>query len=133
MSSGVRRYRKRPVEVEAVRWEGCNYDQVLRLLRFAGDRLTYIPPSTLVIHTLEGDMTARVGDYIIRGVHGEHYPCKPDIFAETYEEVTTEADREAAAARAALEEIVGLRGHANEDLATRMRSIAAAALEESDE
>jgi hypothetical protein len=39
-----------------------------------------------VIHTLEGDMTAQVGDYIITGVKGERYPCKPDIFRATYEE-----------------------------------------------
>ena len=43
---------------------------------------------TLVIHTLEGDMEASIGDYIIKGVNGEFYPCKPDIFAKTYEEVT---------------------------------------------
>jgi hypothetical protein len=41
----------------------------------------------LVIKTLEGEMTASVGDYIIRGVNGEFYPCKPDIFSKTYEEV----------------------------------------------
>ena len=43
---------------------------------------------TLVIHTLEGDMEASIGDYIIKGVNGEFYPCKPDIFAKTYEGVT---------------------------------------------
>lgn len=41
----------------------------------------------LIIHTLEGDMKAMPGDYIITGVHGEQYPCKPDIFKETYEEI----------------------------------------------
>lgn len=47
----------------------------------------YINPGTgeLVIRTLEGDMTASYGDYIIKGVKGEFYPCKPDIFNETYE------------------------------------------------
>ena len=39
-----------------------------------------------IIHTLEGDMKANIGDYIIRGVKGEYYPCKPDIFEQTYEE-----------------------------------------------
>lgn len=43
-----------------------------------------------VIHTLEGDMKASVGDYIITGVNGEQYPCKPDIFAKTYEEVKSD-------------------------------------------
>jgi hypothetical protein len=41
----------------------------------------------LTIHTLEGDMKAMPGDYIIRGIKGEQYPCKPDIFEATYEEV----------------------------------------------
>lgn len=41
----------------------------------------------LVIRTLEGDMHADVGDWIITGVHGEQYPCKPDIFAKTYEAI----------------------------------------------
>ncbi|MFM9596855.1 hypothetical protein ACKI1O_46745, partial [Streptomyces scabiei] len=41
----------------------------------------------LIIYTLEGDMKASVGDFIIKGVHGEFYPCKPDIFEETYEGV----------------------------------------------
>ena len=44
--------------------------------------------TTLVIHTLEGDMEASIGDYIIKGVNGEFYPCKPNIFTKTYEEVT---------------------------------------------
>lgn len=47
----------------------------------------YQTPVELTIHTLEGDMKAMPGDFIITGVHGEQYPCKPDIFNETYEEV----------------------------------------------
>lgn len=56
------KYRKKPVVVEAQRTD-----------------------ETVVIHTLEGDMTASPGDYIITGVKGEKYPCKPDIFEKTYE------------------------------------------------
>ena len=41
----------------------------------------------ITVHTLEGDMVANEGDYIIKGIKGEFYPCKPDIFKETYEEV----------------------------------------------
>lgn len=54
------------------------------------DKGIYIDPGTgdLMIRTLEGDMRATYGDYIIRGVQGEFYPCKPDIFAATYEAVT---------------------------------------------
>ena len=48
------------------------------------------PDGTVVIQTLEGDMLADIGDWVIRGVQGEFYPCKPDIFADTYELV---ADR----------------------------------------
>ena len=47
----------------------------------------YQTDKELIIHTLEGDMKAMPGDYIITGVHGEQYPCKPDIFKETYEEI----------------------------------------------
>lgn len=61
------KYRKRPVVIEAV---VCQREEV--------------------IHTLEGDHLARVGDYIITGVKGERYPCKPDIFALTYEPVETD-------------------------------------------
>lgn len=45
----------------------------------------YQTDKEMIIHTLEGDMKASVGDYIITGVHDEQYPCKPDIFEETYE------------------------------------------------
>lgn len=47
----------------------------------------YQTDKEMIIHTLEGDMKASVGDYIITGIHGEQYPCKPDIFEETYEPV----------------------------------------------
>ncbi len=47
----------------------------------------YQTTEELIIPTLEGDMKASIGDYIITGIHGEQYPCKPDIFKETYEEV----------------------------------------------
>lgn len=47
----------------------------------------YQTDKEITIHTLEGDIKAMPGDYIITGVHGEQYPCKPDIFKETYEEV----------------------------------------------
>lgn len=52
------------------------------------DRIVENKETILVIHILEGDMEASVGDYIIKGVNGEFYSCKPDIFDKTYEEVT---------------------------------------------
>lgn len=86
------RYRKRPVEVQAVRWLGSNLAEVLALVDFdalpADDVHVKCPPlGTLAIPTLEGTMTAQLGDWVIRGVKGELYPCKPDIFEVTYEPV----------------------------------------------
>lgn len=75
-------YRKKPVVIEAVQWTGCNLKE---LQNFVGSASTY--DEQLTIHTLEGDHVANVGDYIIKGVQGEFYPCKPDIFAKTYEAV----------------------------------------------
>lgn len=88
------KYRKKPVVIEAVQWTGLNPAECKE---FTGDGAEYIyhdaayevnaaPPSVeIIIHTLEGDMRASVGDYIIKGVDGEFYPCKPDIFEKTYE------------------------------------------------
>lgn len=85
--SGAERFAKRPVPVEAWLWNG-EPDWELEL--WLGDDFeTWLPSSRqLVIRTLEGEITASAGDYIIRGVAGEHYPCKPDIFAATYEEAS---------------------------------------------
>ncbi|MGP9682031.1 hypothetical protein [Brachybacterium sp. AOP3-A1-3] len=60
------------------------------------DKGIYIDPATgeLMIRTLEGDMRVSIGDWVIRGVHGEFYPCKPDIFEATYEAVTPGYDQE---------------------------------------
>ena len=74
-------YQKKPVEIEAVQWTGDNIQEVIQ---FAGDHVEYLY-DTLRVFTLEGPVTASVGDYIIRGVKGEFYPCKPDIFEMTYE------------------------------------------------
>ena len=113
-----KKYRKKPVEIEAMPLIGAAGDtaQVLdwmaanrypmlvgdytrpETLRYHDqvpgddsrpDKGTYIDPATgdFMIRTLEGDMRATYGDYIIKGVHGEFYPCKPDIFEATYERV----------------------------------------------
>jgi hypothetical protein len=76
------KYRKKPVEIEAIKWDGT----LLELVGFVGESLI-IKSGEVCIHTLEGDMRISVGDYVIKGVQGEFYPCKPDIFHETYEEV----------------------------------------------
>jgi len=88
-------FRKKPVVVEAVQWTGLNVDTVLRFLcTVASVRRKDVASlggtfvgGGLVIETLEGEMTATPGDWIIRGVKGEFYPCKPDIFEATYEPV----------------------------------------------
>jgi hypothetical protein len=79
-----RTWRKRPVVIEAHPWTGENWPDFLLFIVARGGMAT-TDGDLLVIHTLEGMMTADVGDWIIRGVAGEFYPCKPDIFAATYE------------------------------------------------
>ena len=81
-----KRYRKRPVAIEAIQWNGVNYREVGKFLRLPEHQIHSLAGcDDIVIHTLEGDMTASIGDWIIRGVRGEFYPCKPDIFELTYE------------------------------------------------
>jgi hypothetical protein len=76
----VKNYRKKPVVIQACQWTG---DNVETLKSFMG--VVAINFGKVVIHTLEGDVTADQNDWIIRGVKGEFYPCKPDIFAATYD------------------------------------------------
>ena len=82
----VRAYRKKPVVVEAIQWTGENHAEMCEFID--PEVFEIIPRVGLVIHTLEGDHHASPGDYIIKGVNGEFYPCKPDIFAKTYESAT---------------------------------------------
>ena len=77
------RYRKKPVVIEAVQWVGDNANEVTAFLGGAAWWTTIGP----IIATLEGDLHASVGDFIIKGVKGEFYPCKPDIFEATYERI----------------------------------------------
>lgn len=89
----MRKYVKKPVVIEAVQWDGGNLDEVMTFCNGdASYELMARGASELVIATLEdGESMARhvasVGDFIIKGVAGEFYPCKPDIFAATYQEV----------------------------------------------
>ena len=82
----MNKYRKKPIVIEAMKYTGKN--NVDDILNFIGERrLAYLVGETLNIETLEGVMKANVGDYIIKGIKGEFYPCKPDIFEDTYEKV----------------------------------------------
>lgn len=80
------KYRKKPVVVEAIKWTGENVDEVKAF--FGNDRGYMFCAGSVCIDTLEGRMRTNIGDMIIKGVAGEFYPCKPDIFAATYEPVT---------------------------------------------
>jgi len=79
----MKKYRKKPVVIEAVEYtrNGLQAEQVAD---WCGGSQTN---DGIVIETLEGDLLGNYGDYIIKGIQGEFYPCKPDIFKATYEEV----------------------------------------------
>lgn len=87
-------YRKKPITIEAVQFTGLNPTEIKD---FAGenckveiyDNEVTPPIARIVIHTLEGDMRVSKGDYVIKGVEGEFYPCRLDIFEQTYEPVQT--------------------------------------------
>lgn len=90
------KYRKKPVVIEAIQFNGFNPKQIKD---FVGDACTVDYNDAayqagvrgigvdITIHTLEGDMKVSRGDYVIKGVNGEFYPCKPDIFEKTYEPI----------------------------------------------
>lgn len=83
------KYRKKPVIIDAVQWIGSNISEIVVFSKGAFDIKLYetaqIPDIT--IKTLEGDMKVSFNDYIIKGLSGEFYPCKPDIFVKSYDEV----------------------------------------------
>lgn len=93
------KYRKIPVVIEAIQWTGENHRDMFDFLTnyaktnefmSAFEENFYIDNNKveggLIIKTLEGEHIANIGDYIIKGVKGEFYPCKPDIFEKTYEQ-----------------------------------------------
>lgn len=87
------KFRKKPVVIEAMQFTDESKDQCFAFVtcnKYASFDCHVDPKKdrpTLTIQTLEGDMKARIGDWIIKGVNGEFYPCKPDIFESTYEPV----------------------------------------------
>lgn len=88
------RYRKKPVIIEAIKFTRGNIEEVEKFTNGKANHFTIQKriggKCYCVIKTLEGDMIANEYDYIIKGVKGEFYPCKPDIFEETYEKVIDE-------------------------------------------
>ena len=82
------KFRKKPVVIEAMQFVGeSNVDEVLEWVTRESPQSAVGTSKEIYIPTLEGEMTASVGDWIIKGVKGEFYPCKPDIFEATYEAV----------------------------------------------
>lgn len=81
----VKRYVKKPIVVEAIQFTGRNSADIHE---FCGDKVREpVGKDYLEIETLEGIMKAQPGDYVIKGVNGEFYPCKPGVFMKTYREI----------------------------------------------
>ena len=85
----IDKYVKKPIIIKAVCWDGS--DEAFNAIKYIANNARYtnaiLVNDVLTIKTLEGDMIANKGDYVIQGVSGEVYPCKPDIFAKTYDKV----------------------------------------------
>ena len=86
------KFRKKPVVIDAIQWLGWNVKEVIEFMDYKDDfSVSYLPPGStydnrsIFLKTLEGTMEAKVCDWIIKGIKGEFYPCKPDIFEQTYE------------------------------------------------
>lgn len=90
----MQKYRKKPVEIDAIQLHMSNMEPLIEQMRRDGYEVESFsqPPmraiSGIKIKTLEGVMQANFGDWIIKGVQGEYYPCKPDIFEKTYDLVS---------------------------------------------
>lgn len=100
-------YRKRPVEVEAFKWTGGpdqTEDPEWAVEAIKDGTVSFenrgTPDVALLVRTLEGTMRAEQGDYIIKGIKGELYPCKPDVFEAAYDEVPGQTDWKRAVVRA---------------------------------
>ena len=88
-------YRKKPVIIEAIQFNGENLNEMEAFVPVG----RYGDDGTFYIVTLEGERHVSVGDYVIKGVKGEFYPCKPDIFMMTYEPVGGDSVNDAEAPR----------------------------------
>ena len=90
------KYRKKPVVIEAIQYTGNNIVEIIKFMqeRANGDKSRYLKYNTkkgeYFIPTLEGEHKLTEGDYVICGIKGEFYSCKPDIFEMTYEKVDSE-------------------------------------------
>lgn len=86
---------KKPVTIDCIQWTGDNFEEIrdwcgkeepnIAELGISSNDIAFLDNGILIIRTLEGNHKAIIGDYIIKGVHGEFYPCKEDIFHKTYD------------------------------------------------
>lgn len=101
VSEIVQKFRKKPVVVFAIQYNGINHHELIIFTNKAAKYQAAVGSSDdgngglqsyskLTIHTPEGEMLVSENDWVIQGVKGEFYPCKPDIFADTYEKVNDE-------------------------------------------
>lgn len=81
------KFRKKPVVIDAIQWDGFNKEELSRYMGEEVRTVTREEGKCIRIATLEGEMIASPQDWVIKGVKGEFYPCKPDIFESTYDEV----------------------------------------------
>lgn len=96
------KYTKKPVTIDAIQVKANNFDRICDFMGCTPEQVlnpmsdidehgdSRDPYLGVIIDTLEGKMTANIGDMIIKGVNGEFYPCKPDIFAKTYDKTDTD-------------------------------------------
>lgn len=80
-------FKKKPVVLEAIQYNGHNCLEIIRFMGGPWTNLELKNSDRPIIHTLEGELAANEGDWIIRGVKGEYYPCRSDIFEALYEVV----------------------------------------------
>ena len=79
-------YKKKPVVIQAIQWDGYNHDEIFSFTEGkASFGVEKGDKPSMFIDTLEGRMSADIGDFIIKGIKGEFYPCKPDVFSQSYE------------------------------------------------
>lgn len=78
------KYKTKPCEIEAIQWTGKN---IIEQLDWGQGKILWNDVDDLFIDTLEGRMKANINDYIIKGLRGEFYPCKPDVFEKKYEKI----------------------------------------------
>lgn len=80
------KFKKKPVEIEAIQWDGTE-NSSHEILRFCDTATWHVLGNIMMIDTLEGTLQVSVNDWVIKGVKGEFYPCKPDIFKLTYDQI----------------------------------------------